>query len=214
MKLYYLPAACSLAPHIVLNELGIAVTLVKVDHRTHRTIDGDDYLQVNPLGYVPALALDDGSVLREGAAILQFLADQHPASALAPPNGTLARYRLQEWLSFLATEIHKGFIPLLYATAAGKYVDTARPKLAQRFAWIDAQLAEREYLTCDTFSIADAYLFALVGWGQAAWLTSYYKADIHFDALANLQRWYQRVQARPSVRAALEREGLTPGIAD
>ncbi|WP_312239044.1 glutathione S-transferase N-terminal domain-containing protein, partial [Stenotrophomonas sp.] len=151
MKLYYLPAACSLAPHIVLNELGIAATLVKVDHRTHRTTDGDDYLQVNPLGYVPALELDDGSVLREGAAILQFLADQHPASALAPPNGTRARYRLQEWLSFLATEIHKGFIPLLYATAAGKYVETARPKLAQRFAWIDAQLAEREYLTGDTF---------------------------------------------------------------
>jgi len=208
MKLYYLPAACSLAPHIVLNELGLDASLVKVDHRTHRTENGEDYLQVNPLGYVPALALENGTVLREGVAILQYLADLDPVAALAPANGTLARYRLQEWLNFLATEIHKGFIPLLYAVAAGKYVETARPKLEQRFAWIDQQLADRDYLMGDGFSIADAYLFALAGWGQAAWLTSYYKADIHFDGLVNLKGWYARVSARPAVRQALAAEGL------
>ena len=147
MKLYYLPAACSLAPHIVLNELGLDATLVKVDHRNHRTEHGEDYLQVNPPGYVPALALDDGSVLREGAAILQYLADQKPERGLAPAIGSLDRYRLQEWLGFLGTEIHKGFIPLLYPVAAGKYVDTARPKLEQRVAWIDQQLADRDYLS-------------------------------------------------------------------
>jgi glutathione S-transferase len=208
MKLYYLPAACSLAPHIVLNELGLDATLVKVDHRNHRTEHGEDYLQVNPLGYVPALALNDGSVLREGAAILQYLADQKPERGLAPAIGSLDRYRLQEWLGFLGTEIHKGFIPLLYAVAPGKYVDTARPKLEQRVAWIDQQLADRDYLMGDHFSVADAYLFALIGWGQAAWLTSYYKADIHFDRLQHLQRWYARVRARPAVQQALAAEGL------
>lgn len=213
MKLYYVPAACSLAPHIVLNELGIQATLVRVDPRTHRTEHGEDYLRVNPLGYVPALVLDDGSVLREGAAILLYLADLAPVGRLAPAHGTLEHYRLQEWLNLLATEIHKGFIPLLYPVAAGKYVDTARPKLEQRLAWIDQQLADHDYLMGQSFSVADAYLFALVGWGQAGWLVSYYQADIHLDALANLQRWYQRIRTRPSVRAALEREGLQPAAA-
>ncbi len=213
MKLYYVPAACSLAPHIVLNELGIQATLVRVDPRTHRTEHGEDYLQVNPLGYVPALALDDGSVLREGAAILQYLGDLAPAARLTPAHGTLEHYRLQEWLNLLATEIHKGFIPLLYPVAAGKYVDTARPKLEQRLAWIDQHLADHDYLMGQSFSVADAYLFALVGWGQAGWLASYYQADIHLDALGNLQRWYQRIRIRPAVRTALEREGLLPAAA-
>lgn len=208
MKLYYLPAACSLAPHIVLNELGLDATLVRLDPRSHRTEYGEDYLQVNPLGYVPALAMDDGSVLREGTAILQYLADQRPEGGLAPAQGSVERYRLQEWLGFLGTEIHKGFIPLLYPVAAGKYTETARPKLDQRFAWIDAQLADRDYLMGERFSVADAYLFALIGWGQAAWLTSYYKADIHFDRFLHLQRWYGRVRARPAVQQALAAEGL------
>ncbi|KQW93984.1 glutathione S-transferase [Massilia sp. Root418] len=208
MKLYYIPASCSLAPHIVAHELALDVTLVKVDHRQHRTEDGGDYRAVNPLGYVPALELDDGQVFREGAVILQYLADLKPEAGLAPPHGSIARYRLQEWLNFLSSEIHKGFIPLLYAGLAGKYVETAGPKLAQRYAWIDAQLAGRAYLAGEHFTVADAYLFALTGWGQAAWLTSYYKAGIHFDGLPHLAAWYGRVRARPSVRLALEREGL------
>lgn len=208
MKLYYIPASCSLAPHIVANELGLDLTLVQVDHRKHRTEEGD-YREVNPLGYVPALELDDGQVFREGAVILQYLADLKPEAGLAPPLGSTARYRLQEWLNFLSSEIHKGYIPLLYATLAGRYVETAKPKLEQRYAWIDAQLAGRSYLMGEQFSVADAYLFALTGWGQAGWLTSYYKADIHFDGLLNLAAWYERVRARPPVQLALEREGLT-----
>lgn len=208
MKLFYIPASCALAPHIVLHELGLDATLVKVDHRLHTTHEGANFYDINALGYVPALELDDGNILREGTAILQYLADLRPASRLAPANGTFERYRLQEWLNFLATEIHKGFIPLLYASLAGKYVDTARPKLEQRYQWIDAQLAGSDYLLGDTFSVADAYLFALTGWGQAPWLTSYYKAQIQFDALVHLQAWYQRVRQRPAVRRALREEGL------
>ncbi|MCC4595763.1 glutathione transferase GstA [Xanthomonas campestris pv. phormiicola] len=208
MKLYYIPAACSLAPHIVLHELGLEAKLVRVDHRKHLTEDGADFHRVNTMGYVPALELDDGSVLREGTVIVQYLGDLKPERGLVPPNGSMQRYRLQEWLNFLATEIHKGFIPLLYARLAGQYVDTARPKLEQRFAWIDAQLAGRRFLMGDAFTVADASLYALTGWGQASWLTSHYKADIHFDALQNLQAWYQRVHARPSVQQALSEEGL------
>lgn len=208
MKLYYIPASCSLSPHIVLNELGLEALLIKVDHKKHLTDSGADYLAVNPLGYVPALELEDGTVLREGPAIVQYLADLKPECGLVPPAGTLARYRLQEWLNFLSAEVHKGFIPLLYATLAGSYVATAKPKLEQRFQWIDAQLSEKPYLMGEAFSVADAYLFALTGWGQASWLTSYYKADIHFDQLDNLRAWHERVKARPAVQKALREEGL------
>ncbi|BDU21483.1 glutathione transferase GstA [Dyella sp. GSA-30] len=208
MKLHYMPAACSLSPHIVLNELGIDVTLVKMDHKQHTTESGDDYYRLNALGYVPLLELDDGTTLREGPVIVQYLADRKPELGLAPVNGSMERYRLQEWLNFLTSEIHKGFIPLLYAVLAGKYVDTARPKLEKRFGWIDEQLADRPYLMGDTFTVADAYLFALTGWGQASWLKSYYKADIHFDGLQHLKAWYERVRERPSVQKALAAEGL------
>lgn len=208
MKLYYIPASCSLSPHIVLNELDLNATLIKVDHKKHLTDVGDDYFEVNALGYVPALELDDGTILREGAAVVQYLADLRPEYGLVPPAGTLARYRLQEWLSFLATEVHKGFIPLLYTTLAGRYVQTAKPKLEQRLRWINEQLADKPYLMGDTFSVADAYLFALIGWGQAAWLTSYYKADIHFDDLHNLRFWYERIKVRAAVQKALREEGL------
>lgn len=209
MKLYYLPGACSLAPHIVATELGLAITLVRVDHKTHRTEDGRDFRELSPFGYVPLLELDDGSVLREGPAILQYLADLKPAHRLAPANGTLERYRLQEWLGFLNSEIHKGFIPLLYAVAAGKYgTEHAKPKLAARYAWLDAQLAGKDYLMGETCTVADAYLFALTQWGQAPWLASVYKTDMHFDALENLKAWYLRMRDRPAVRQALNAEGL------
>lgn len=208
MKFYHIPASCSLAPHIILNELNLEVTLVSVDYRRHVTGDGANFHDVNPHGYVPALELDDGRILREGPAILQYLADLHPESGLAPANGTFERYRLQEWLNFLSTEVHKGFIPLLYAAQAGKYVELAKPKLERRYAWIDAQLASRPYLMGEAFGVADAYLFALTGWGQAPWLTSYYKADIHFHQLEHLRDWYQRVRARPAVQRALREEGL------
>jgi glutathione S-transferase len=208
VKLYYIPGSCSLSPHIVINELDLKVTLLKVDHRQHTVGGSLDYYAVNPLGYVPILELPDGTRFREGPVIVQYLADQKPDSGLAAPHGTLERYRLQEWLSFLTSEIHKGFIPLLYAGLAGKYVDTAKPKLEARFAWVDKQLAGRQYLLGDRFTVADAYLFALTGWGQADWLKSYYKADIHFDGLGHLESWYERVRQRPAVQKALRLEGL------
>lgn len=208
MKLYYIPASCSLSPHIVLNELGLDATLIKVDHKKHLTELGANYFEVNNFGYVPAIELDDGTLLREGPAIVQYLGDLKPELGLVHTHGTLDRYRLQEWLSFLTSEIHKGYIPLLYSTLAGKYVDTAKPKLEKRFAWIDEQLTTRPYLMGDSFTVADAYLFALIGWGQADWLTSYYKADIHFDDLHYLRAWYERVKVRPSVQKALREEGL------
>jgi glutathione S-transferase len=203
-----MPASCSLSPHIVINELGLDVELIKVDHTSHRTETGLDFHDINPHGYVPALVLDDGNILREGPAIVQYLADLKPDVRLAAPAGTLERYRLQEMLGFLSTEIHKGFIPLLYARLAGSYVDTARPKLEKRYQWIDQHLAARLFLMGDTFTVADAYLFALTGWGQAPWLKSYYRADIHFDALRNLEAWYTRMRERNAVRKSIEEEGL------
>ncbi|TDS82209.1 glutathione S-transferase N-terminal domain-containing protein [Comamonas sp. JUb58] len=208
MKLYYIPAACSLAPHIIANELGLDIRLVKVDHKTHRTEDGRDFLALSPFGYVPLLELEDGTLLREGPAILQYLADLQPLAGLAPAAGSIDRYRLQEWLSFLTSEIHKGFIPLLYARLAGPYgLETAKPKLEKRYAWIDAQLAGRDYLM-GHYAVADAYLYALTQWGQADWLAPTYQANIRFDGLENLKAWYLRMRARPAVRRALDTEGL------
>ncbi|MFE8585950.1 glutathione S-transferase N-terminal domain-containing protein [Sphingomonas sp. NCPPB 2930] len=212
MKLYYMPAACSLAPHIILRELGITADLVQVDHKTHRTDDDRDFLELSPFGYVPLLELDDGTHLREGAAILQYLADLKPELGLAPANGTMERYRLQEWLNFLTSEIHKGFIPLLYARharLAGTYgTDTAKPKLEARFAWLDGILAESDYLLGASFTVADAYLYSLMQWGQAEWLEPTYRADIHFNTLDNLKAWYLRIRTRPAVRQALDIERL------
>jgi glutathione S-transferase len=208
MKLYYIPASCSLSPHIIANELGLDITLVKVDYHTHVTDEGANYYDVNAFGYVPALEVGEGKILREGPAIVQYLADLKPELNLVPANGTFERYQLQEWLNFLSSEVHKGYIPLLYAKLSGKWVETAKPKLEQRYEWINAQLANRPYLLGDSFSVADAYLFALTGWGQAPWLKSYYKADIHFDNLDHLHAWYERVRIRPSVQKALQEEGL------
>jgi len=204
-----MPGACSLSPHIVINELGLDVTLVKVDHKRHQTEDGRDFCELSPFGYVPLLELEDGTTLREGPAIVQYLADLKPELALAPPPGTIERYRLQEWLSFLASEIHKGFIPLLYAVLAGKYgEETAKPKLEKRYAWINDQLAGRHYLMGDTCTVADAYLYSLTQWGRADWLASVYETSIRFDGLVHLKAWYQRMRARPAVRRALAAERL------
>ncbi|KTS10767.1 glutathione S-transferase [Methylobacterium radiotolerans] len=209
MKLYYIPAACSLSPHIVLKEARIEADLVKIDHKTHRTEDGRDFRALSPFGYVPLLELDDGTLLREGPAIVQYLADLKPELRLAPQNGSIERYRLQEWLNFLSSEIHKGFIPLLYARLSGTYgTQTAKPKLEARFAWIDEALAGRDFLMGETFTVADAYLYSLMQWGQADWLEPTYRADIHYDGLVHLKAWYLRLRARPAVRQALNAEGL------
>ncbi|MEO8756116.1 MAG: glutathione transferase GstA, partial [Casimicrobiaceae bacterium] len=159
LKLYYSPGACSLASHIALNEAGLAYEAVKVNLGTKQAANGADYLAVNAKGYVPALVLDDGGVLTESAVVLQFIADQNPGSGLAPAHGTFARYRLAEWLNFIATEIHKGFGPLWNAANTDAVKDAARKSLFGKFDYVDKRLASTPYLMGDTFTVADAYLF-------------------------------------------------------
>jgi glutathione S-transferase len=199
MKLYYSPAACSLAPHIALEEAGISYELVKVDLRTHKLADGTDYYTVNPKGYVPLLALDDGERLTEAAVILQYIADRKPGT-LAPAYGTMERYHLNEWLHFIATEIHKQFGPLWHAETPEATQTTLRENLAKRFDFVAKTLAKQPYLTGSTFTIADAYLFTVVNWSGPL------KVDI--SRWPALQQFQARVAARPKVRAAMNAEQL------
>lgn len=200
MKLYFSPGACSLAPHIVAQELGVALDLVKVDGRTKKTASGDDFWAVNPKGYVPALVLDDGQLLTEGPVISQYLADQHPEGNLAPANGTMARYRLQELLGFINSEIHKTFSPLFTPQTPEETKAERKEYLLKRFAFLDAQLADKPYLTGDTFTVADAYLFTVANWARLV------KVDL--SGLTHLTEFQARVAARPAVQAAMKAEGI------
>jgi len=200
MKLYYSPGACSLSPHIVAREAGVPVELVKVDLRARKLGDGADYTRINGKGYVPALALDDGTVLTEGPAIVQYLADRRPEAGLAPANGTLERYRLQEWLNFLTSEIHKSFSPLFNPAAADGWKQPARENIARRFDWIAERLGPNAYLTGERFTVADAYLFTLLNWCQ--W------TGVDLARWPALQDYHARIAARPKVQEALRAEGL------
>ncbi|HEY1229851.1 MAG TPA: glutathione transferase GstA [Ramlibacter sp.] len=200
MKLYYSPGACSLSPHIVLREAGLAFEPVLAPTKTHNLPDGSDYYAINPLGYVPMLELDDGTRLREGPAIVQYIADQVPNKNLAPANGTLPRYRLQEWLTFIGTEIHKTFSPLFNPALSDEGKQIFRDKLASRFKWIDGQLAGKQYLMGDHFSVADAYLFTVSNWAKPM--------NIDLAGYPNLTAFRDRVAARPAVQEAMKAEGL------
>ncbi|GAB2739827.1 glutathione transferase GstA [Melaminivora jejuensis] len=200
MKLYYSPGACSLSPHIVLHEAGLAYTPVLASTKSHKLQDGTDFYTINPLGYVPVLELDDGARLREGPAIVQYLADQAPQKNLAPAHGTLARYRLQEWLTFIGTEIHKGFSPLFKPDTPEDYKPIARKNLLQRLEWVDGELAGKDYLMGEHFSVADAYLFTVTGWPQ--------HVGLDISGLKHLAAWRERIAARPAVQAAMKAEGL------
>lgn len=200
MKLYYAPGACSLSPHIALREAGLAFEPVKVNTKAHQLADGTDYYTINSLGYVPVLELDDGTRLREGPAIVQYIADQAPTKNLAPANGTLARYRLQEWLTFIGTELHKGFSPLFNPAMPAEAKEIALTRLNARFQWLDGQLAGRQYLLGDHFSVADAYLFAISGWAVPL------KVDL--TPYPNLLALRERIAARPAVQDAMRAEGL------
>ncbi len=200
MKLYYSPGACSLSPHIVARELGIPVDLKKVNTKDKTIEGGGDYRKVNPRGYVPALELDDGQILTEGPAVVQYLADRKPEAGLAPKNGTLERYRLQEWLNFLTSEIHKQFSPLFKPNTPAEYKTIVKEGLAARFDWLDQQLASRDYLLGKQFSVADAYAFVLLGWTKPM--------QIDLAQWPNLAAFHQRVGARPKVQEALQAEGL------
>ena len=200
MKLYYSPGACSLSPHIVACEAGIPIELEKVDLSKHKTEAGQDYLTVNPKGYVPALRLDDGSILTEGPAIVQYLADQKPASGLAPSAGTIDRYRLQEWLTFIGTEIHKAFSPLFNPASSDDVKKTAKTAIANRFAYLNDQLAKRQFLVGNNFTVADAYAFTIVNWAN------FVKMDL--KTYPNIVSYMSRIGGRPKVLEALRAEGL------
>src|ERR1700729_195874 len=164
MKLYYSPGACSLSPHIVAEEADIHLDLEKVDLKTHKTEKGEDFYAVNPKGYVPALRLDNGTVLTEGPAIVQYLADQNPASGLAPKAGTIERYRLQEWLTFIGTELHKSFGALFNKASSDDAKNTAKTNINKRLTYLNDQLANRQYLMGSNFTVADAYAFTIINW--------------------------------------------------
>lgn len=204
MKLYYSPGACSLSPHIVAVEAGIALELVRINlgKTPHTTASGADFSGVNPNGYVPVLELDDGQWLTEGPAIVQYLADLKPESALAPAAGTLARARLQSWLNFIGTELHKMYSPWLFHAEYGEQAQTvARGKIAERLGFVDRHLAAAgPFLVGQSFSVADAYLFTVVSWSKLV--------HVDLSAFNALRAYLERVGARPAVREAMQAEGL------
>ena len=200
MKLYYSPGACSLSVHIALKESGLDFVSIAAPTKTHKLADGTDYYAINPLGYVPLLVLDDGNQLREGPAIVQYIADQVPSKNLAPSNGTFARYKLQEWLTFIGTELHKGFSPLFTPGMPEEARDMAKTRLASRLQWLEGELANTHYLMGDIFTVADGYLFTVTNWPQ------YVGLDL--SAYPNLLAFRSRVSARPKVIEAMKAEGL------
>jgi len=200
MKLYYSTGACSLSPHIVLRELGFSFDLERVNLASKKTAGGEDYLEVNPKGYVPALVLDSGEVLTEGPAIVQYLADQAPEKQLAPAAGTMARYHLVEWLNFISTELHKAFSPLFKPNTPEETKQTARDTIAARLHIVEKQLQGRDYLAGNQFSVADAYLFTVLCWARPM------KFDL--GQWPAVQAYMQRVAARPAVHEAMKAEGL------
>ncbi|WP_018913479.1 glutathione transferase GstA [Thiomonas sp. FB-6] len=198
MKLYFSPGACSLSPHIVLRELGLPAELVKVDLGAKTYDGGQDFRAVNPKGYVPVLQLDDGSVLTEGPAIVQYLADQKPASGLAPANGSLERYRLQEWLNFISTELHKQYSPLFNPQFSEEVKELQRQRLYGRFDYLAQVLGAQDFLMGTQFTVADAYLFTVLGWSD------HVKLDL--SRWPALQAYLERVAQRPAVAATLAAE--------
>jgi glutathione S-transferase len=200
MKLYFVPGACSLAPHIVLREAGLSFDMDKVDPATKKTASGEDFNKVNPKGYVPTLKLDDGSVLTEAQVLLQYVADQKPEAGLAPKFGTMERYRLMEWLNFIATELHKGFGPLWNPQTPEAVRESTKANLAKRFDTLEAHFATKPFLMGDTFTIADGYLFTVINW------SNFVKVDM--SKWTKIGEFMGRVAARPSVQAALKAEGL------
>jgi glutathione S-transferase len=200
MKLYYSPGACSLSPHIVIRELGLPVELEKTDLAAKKTAHGADFLAVNPKGQVPTLELDDGQILTEGPAIVQYLADRKPDAGLLPAAGSMDRYRVQEWLNHITSELHKSYTPLFNPQAPEEYKNIARANLAKRYRRIDEQLKGKAYLMGDRFTVADAYLFTVTTWA------GYVNVDL--SEFPNLQAFQKRVGERPGVKEALKAEGL------
>lgn len=200
MKLYYTPGACSIHPHIALCEAGLAHTIEKVDLKAKKTESGADYMGINPKGYIPALQLDNGEMLVEGVAIVQYIADQKPESGLAPKAGTMERYRLQEWLTFISSELHKTFSPLFNAAMPDEGKKIFRDRLAMRFAYVDKQLAGKNFLMGSNFTVADGYLYNMIRWAR--------RVELDLSQCPNVAAFEKRIEARPKVIEALKAEGL------
>jgi glutathione S-transferase len=200
MKLYYAPGACSLSPHIVLLEAGLPFTLEKVDFKTKKTEKGTDYLTINSKGSVPALQLDDGRVLTEGPAVVQYLADQKPDSGLAPRAGAFERYQLMEILNYITSEVHKGFSPLFNPETSAEAKATAKTGLAKKFDWLSGFLGSKTHVMGNTFTVADAYLFTVLSW------TGHVGIDL--TKWPVLAAYHSRIAQRPKVQQALKEEGL------
>jgi glutathione S-transferase len=200
MKLYFSPGACSLSPHIVLHETGLPFTTEKVDLRSKQTAAGADYLAINPKGYVPALAIDEGGLLTEGPAIIQFLADKVPEKQLAPPNGSLERYKMMSWLTFIGTEIHKNYSPMFDPSRPDEARATATTNLLKRYAYVDSMLAGQDYLLGSDFSVADVYLFVVTNWAGML------KLDL--SGYQHVAAFQKRMFSRPAVQQAMKAEGL------
>jgi glutathione S-transferase len=197
MKLYFMTGVCSMASNIALHEAGIAFDLAKVDRRTKR-VDGVDFATINPKGYVPALRLDDGTVLTENVVVLQYIADLNPAAKLLPAAGSMERYRVLEWLSFINSEVHKSFSPLFHPEVSDDTKAFARNNLSQRISYVETALSDKKYLMGDQFTIADAYLFTVLTWARPA----------NIELGANLKAYMERVRERPHVIEAMTAEGL------
>jgi glutathione S-transferase len=200
MLLYFSPGACSLAPHIVAREAWLPIDIVKVDLATKTTERGDDYLRINPKGSVPALILDDGTLLTEGAVISQFFADMEPETGLMPAPGTIERYHALEWLNFIATELHKGFSPLWRKDTPAEMREVVKQNIGPKFGYLTGHIEDRDYLLGEVFSAADAYAFTILSWAPVV--------GIDLAQWPALAAYVERVSVRPGVRAALAAEGL------
>jgi len=200
MKLYYLKGACSLASYIALIETGLPFEATAIDRATKKTADGEDFNSVNSKGYAPALRLGDGQVITENLAVLQYIADQAPQSKLAPPAGTLERYRLVEWLAFINSEIHKAISPLFASSASDDVKNFARGNLTRRLDWLDQRFGGGPFLTGQQFTVADAYLFVVLGW--------FGRVGLDLSTWPALKAFHSRVAERPSVDKAMKAEGL------
>ena len=200
MKLYFSPGSCSLSPHIVLREAGHTFDLEQVNNQEKKTKSGTDDWSINGKGQVPVLELDNGERLTEGAVIVQYLADQKPAAGLAPANGTMERVRMQEWLNFIASELHKVYAPIFRPTTPDAYKALSKENLSKRLEWLNKQLAGKQYLMGDKFSVADAYLFTVLRWSQ--------RIQLDLAQWPNVTAYMGRVAARPKVHEAMKAEGL------
>lgn len=200
MKLYYSRGACSLGPHIALYETGLAFSVARTDTKTKLMEDGTDFRTINPNGYVPVLELDNGERLTEAGVILQYIADQKPAAGLIPAFGTMPRYRVLEWLTFISSELHKNYGPLFKPTTPEDYKPLVHAQLAQRLGYVNEKLAGKQFLLGDQFTVADIYLFVVANWSRAV--------NVDMSSFQNIQQFQERIAKRPAVQSALKAEGL------